>query len=81
MRHFQACSGNKFARLVAVARVVLTLCILPTALTLFIFSHSLYTFLSPFLFSLLILFSSYLDLKPDSIIVISYAYSLENTDF
>lgn len=52
MRHLQACSGNKFARLVAAARVVLYP-VYPSHRTHFIyfFPHSLYTFSLPFLFS------------------------------
>ena len=50
MRHCQACSGNKFARLVAVARVVLYP-VYP--------SHRTHFILFIFLFSLPFLFSSH----------------------
>lgn len=72
MRHLQACSGNNFARLVAAAGVVLYPAY-PSHHTHFIFSLSLFVLFSFF-------FSSYPVLKPDSIVIISYAYSLENTE-
>lgn len=83
MRHRQACSGNKFARLVAAARVVLYP-VYPSHCThfilfIFLFTLTLY-FLPTFFVFFSFFFSSYLDLKPDSIIIISYAYSLENTE-